>query len=401
MKRRALAALGGALLVYLGLPYLLVQQAGAGLIREGRRERRELTLTFDDGPDPVTTPLVLDALRDTQARATFFVIANRAEAHPDLIRRMLDEGHEVGAHAARHVHAWLRTPWDGFLDPARSARRIGVVTGQPVRFHRPPHGAYSLATVLGQRMAGLTGAHWSVEARDWDPAQSPTEVKERVLAQVTPGAVVVLHDAGPGARTTVPALPGLLTELHSRGYRCVPLGELDGAIPLDTAGLRRRLFIGLDAVYDRLHQVRPTEGRADNLFRTGRVTFPLHGVKLSNGTLIPQGIPAAEFHVNNPLLVDLGLRRSVRLAREDFRGVARDLRTRADLKDTQVVFCLSALSSLLAALGFETVDLPPADTRRLQRWANVLRRGYGSVPGAPQPKLSILSREAFLERYGD
>ncbi|WP_229780816.1 polysaccharide deacetylase family protein [Deinococcus malanensis] len=393
--------MSGVLLLYVGLPYLLVQLAGAGLIREGRRERRELALTFDDGPDPLTTPAVLDALHDAQAQATFFVMADRAEAYPELTRRMLDEGHEVAAHAARHVHAWLRAPWDAFLDPGRAARRIAAITGQPVRFHRPPHGAYTLATVLGQRAAGLTGAHWSVEARDWDPARTPAGVTDRVLAQVTPGAVVVLHDAGPGVQTTVMALPVLLKQLRARGYRCVPLRELDGAVPLDAVGLRRRLFITLDAAFDRLHRVQPTEGRADNLFRTGRVGFPLQGIRHADGTLIEQGTPAAEFHVNNPLLVDLGLRRSVRLAREDFRAVARDLQTRPDLQGTEVVFCLSALSSLLAALGFETVELPPADTRRLQRWANMLRRGYGSVPGAPQPKLSILSRKAFLARYGD
>ncbi|MDL2345728.1 polysaccharide deacetylase family protein, partial [Deinococcus sp. MIMF12] len=151
---------------------------------------------------------------------------------------------------------------------------------------------------------------------------------------------------------------------------------------------------------DRLGGVRPAGGRADGLFRVGRVRFPLAGVRLADGTLVPRGTPAAEFHVNNPLMVDLGLRRSVRLAREDFRDVARDLVTRPELREAEVVFCLSALSPLLAALGFETRDLPPATARRLHLWANVLRRAYGSPPDAPEPKLSVMGRAAFLERYG-
>nr|WP_221269532.1 polysaccharide deacetylase family protein [Deinococcus budaensis] len=385
---------------YALLPYLLVQRLNLGLIREGAQGTRALALTFDDGPDPATTPAVLDALREAGARATFFVMAGRAGAHPELIRRMLAEGHEVGAHAVRHVHAWGRTPWGAFLDPGRAARRVASVTGQPVRWHRPPHGAYTLATWAGQRAAGVTGAHWSVEGRDWHPASTPQTVRARVNAQAHPGGIAVLHDAGPGARVSVPMLPGLLADLGERGYRLVPLGELPGAAPLGARALPRRVMGGLDRVLDRLSRTRPAGGRADNLFRVGRVRFPLPHVTLADGTPVPRGTPAAEFHVNNPLLVDLGLRRSLRLAREDFRAVARDLQTRPELGDAQVVFCLSALSPLLATLGFETQALSPADTRRLQTWANVLRRAYGSDPDAPEPKLSVMGRAGFLERYG-
>ncbi|MPY65707.1 polysaccharide deacetylase family protein [Deinococcus sp. SDU3-2] len=398
MKRRGWVALG--LLAYLGLPYLLVQRLGLGLIREGRQGERAVALTFDDGPDPRTTPAVLDALREAGARATFFVVAGRAEAHPGLVARMLAEGHEVGAHGARHRHAWGRSPRGAFRDPGAAARRVSAVVGRPVPLHRPPHGGYTLATVLGQRAAGLTGAHWSVEGRDWHASATPEGLRSRLRALVRPGAVVVLHDAGPGARVTVPGLPGLLADLRARGYRLVPLGELEGASPLTPADLPRRVMGGLDALLDRLGGVRYAGGRADNLFRVGRVRFPLAGITLADGTPVPRGTPVAEFHVNNPLMVDLGLRRSVRLAREDFRDVARELVARPELQGAEVVFCLSALSPLLATLGFETHDLPPATARRLHLWANVLRRAYGSPPDAPEPKLSVMERTAFLERYG-
>jgi len=246
----------------------------------------------------------------------------------------------------------------------------------------------------------VTGAHWSVEGRDWHPASTPDTVRARVGALAHPGAVVVLHDAGPGARKTVPALPGLLADLRERGYALVPLGELEGAAPLGGRALPRRLMGGLDHLLDRLSRTRPAGGRADNLFRVGPVRFPLSGVTLADGTPVPRGTPAAEFHVNNPLLVDLGLRRSLRLAREDFRAVARDLQLRPELKEAQVVFCLSALSPLLATLGFETYSLSPSGTRRLRLWASLLRRAYGSDPDAPQPRLSVMGRGVFLERYG-
>ncbi len=401
MNRRAKGALEAGLLAYIGLPYLLVQLANLGLIREGKRARHEVALTFDDGPDPATTPAVLDALAAAGAKATFFVLAASAEAQPDLMARMLSEGHQVEAHAALHRHAWIRSLWGAFADPGEAARRIGKVTGQPVRLHRPPHGAYTLATILGQRKAGLTGAHWSIEGHDWHARFTPEQVRERLGRLLVPGAVVVLHDAGPGAQKAVPMLPGLLADLKVRGYKAVRLDALDGAAPQGRADFRRRAFLALDAIFDRLGGVTFAGGRADNLFRIARVPFPLSGVRLQNGQDVPAGVPALEFHVNNPVLVDLGPRASVRQARrDDLRVVARDWQTRMELADAQYIFCLSAVSPLLGLLNFENHDLPPGTARRLQGWANVLRRAYGNDPTAKAPRLSILSRQRFMELYG-
>lgn len=400
-KRGLVWGAGLGLLAYVGLPYALAQFAGLGLIREGRKARRELALTFDDGPDPQTTPAVLDALAAAGARATFFVLAPRARAYPDLIARMLAEGHQVEPHAQRHVHAWLRTPWGAARDPVRAARDLAAITGQPATLHRPPHGAYTLGTLWGQRRVGVRGVHWSVEGRDWHAASTPQGVRERLGRLVYPGAVVVLHDAGPGARVTVPLLPDLLADLRSRGYGLVTLAELDGARPGDLAALRRRAFLLLDRLFDRAGHIRPVGGRADTLFRLGPVAFPLAGVRLADGTPVPKGTPAAEFHVNNPLIVDIGPRNAVRQGRaRDLPFMARDLASRPDLRDAEVIFCLSALSPLLGIVHFETQAIPAADERRLRRWANVLRRVYGSQGEAQPPRLSILSRAEYLRLYG-
>ncbi|CAM4132055.1 polysaccharide deacetylase family protein [Deinococcus marmoris] len=391
-----------ALTAYLILPALAVQFANIGLLREGSRGRRELALTFDDGPDPTTTPAVLDALREAGARATFFVIAGRAADHPQLIARMLSEGHEVAAHAEKHLHAWIRTPWGSFLDVLRAVRRVGAVTGQSVRYHRPPHGAYTLATVLGQRAAGVRGVHWSVEGQDWHASLTPEGLRDRLLLRAGPGSIVVLHDAGPGAASTVAMLPGLLRELKVRGYAFKSVSGLEGATPVGSAALRRRAFIAVDYLFDRLGRIQPTAGRADNLFRTGYSAFPLRGVTLADGTAVPKGAPCAEFHVNNPLMVDLGINRpAIRQAQRDYRLVAGDLLRRPDLRGAQYVFCLSAVSPLMAVMGFETYDLPPADARRLQFWARVMRWGFAGAPKVAEPRLSILSRAAFLAQYGD
>ncbi|MFC4454339.1 polysaccharide deacetylase family protein [Deinococcus sonorensis] len=402
MRRRVvgLGVLGAA--VYVLLPYLLVQRLGLGLIREGRQRRRELALTFDDGPDPLSTPQVLDALKAAGARATFFVLLPRARAHPELLERIRQEGHQLEPHATLHRHAWLRTPWGAFLEPQRAARQLQQLTGQPPTVYRPPHGAYTLATVLGLRRARLPGAHWSVEGRDWHPASTPDGVRARLLRLIHPGAVVVLHDAGPGARVTLPMLPGLLARLTDRGYRLVPLSVLEGATPLTPAGLPRRLIRLLDRLYDRLGRVRRVADRHDTLVRAALVPFPLPDVALPDGGVLRRGDPVIEFHVNNPLMVDLGVRQTMRQAPQDLRWLAHDLLQDPEWRSARAVFCISALSPLLAQLGFATLPLPPGSERRLSRWAAVLRRAYGSpVLRTPQPRVSLLSLPAFLERYGD
>lgn len=237
---RVAGLLGAVGAIYIGLPYLLVQRLNLGIVRQGSGADQRFALTFDDGPDPDTTPAVLDALQARGVRGTFFVIASKAEAHPDLIARLLQEGHEVEPHAARHVHAWIRSPWGAFLDPIWAARRVSAVTGRPARYHRPPHGAYTLATVLGQRLAGVTGAHWSAEGGDWERGATAATLPAHVLAKLYPGAVLVLHDAGPGARVTVPALPELLRRLQQAGWLAGPLGELPGAGPRHWRDVLRR-----------------------------------------------------------------------------------------------------------------------------------------------------------------
>lgn len=402
------AALGVAAagLLVIGGPFLLWQRANLGLLRAGPQTRRVVALTFDDGPDPRSTPAVLDALNAAGAHATFFVLAAPAGAHPDLIARMLREGHEVQAHAVKHRHAWLRTPWGAYRDPGEAAARIGAVirqvgAEQPVTLHRPPHGAYSLFTRLGQRAAGLTGTHWSLEGQDWRAGQTPDGLHAHLRRALQPGAVIVLHDAGPGARVTVPALPGVLADLKERGYAATSLARLEGLRAEGPDDLPPRLMGTLDRLIDRATRTEPAGGLKDSILRVSPTRFPGPDLTLRGGLTLRAGVPAAEYHANNALMSQLGPVGTVRVARQDFRRVAADLQRRPELRGAQAVYCQSAVTPILERLGFETHDLPPATVRRLRVWANVLRRAYGAGATTQAPKLSVLSREDFLRLYGE
>jgi peptidoglycan/xylan/chitin deacetylase (PgdA/CDA1 family) len=165
-----------------------------GSVSSAATSRPEIAVTFDDGPDEQTTPGVLDALRGHGARATFFVLVGRAEAAPDLIGRMVREGHEIGLHGVDH-HRLPQLASSEIAERLRAGRRrLEALTRQPVTLYRPPFGAQSLRSYLLARRAGLRVVVWSAHAEDW-LQQAPAQLAERALARVRQGGVLLLHDA--------------------------------------------------------------------------------------------------------------------------------------------------------------------------------------------------------------
>ena len=188
-----------------------------------RRAGRRVALTFDDGPDPQRTPAVLDLLARQGVRATFFVVGARAEAHPELVRRMATEGHVVGNHS--YTHSW-RFPLRSLGRTMEELRRTGEVlhriTGRQPRLFRPPFGVTNPTIARAVRRLGLDPVGWSIRSLD-TMGQSPERVAARILRRLHPGAVILLHDRCAGSERLV----GLLVEgLRSRGLEPGALPEL-------------------------------------------------------------------------------------------------------------------------------------------------------------------------------
>jgi peptidoglycan/xylan/chitin deacetylase (PgdA/CDA1 family) len=155
---------------------------------------RRFALTFDDGPDPSSTPAVLAVLGAHRVRATFFLLVERAEAQPALVRRMLDEGHEVGLHGLDHARLTTLRAEQVAEQVAGGRRRLERVAGHEVTLFRPPYGAQSLRTWLAARRAGLEVVVWDGHAEDWVDHPAGTVVANAAAALV-PGGVLLLHDA--------------------------------------------------------------------------------------------------------------------------------------------------------------------------------------------------------------
>lgn len=160
-----------------------------------------IALTFDDGPDPVWTPRLLDLLKEVGARATFFVIGPRAARAPDLIERMSEEGHAIGLHCDEHArHSSRDIAW-GRRDTSRALHRLQELGSRPGLW-RVPWG--DLAWWSGQvaREQRLRLVHWTVDTHDWR-GDTAGQMFDSARDQLEDGAIVLAHDGiGPGARRT-------------------------------------------------------------------------------------------------------------------------------------------------------------------------------------------------------
>ncbi len=208
------------------LAYHLFVPGASGFARTFTRfetKQSEVWLTIDDGPDPIDTPLILELLDRHQARATFFLIGERAARHPKLVAEIARRGHEIGHHTHTHPSGtfWCSAPEQIAyeLDATLPYLSPGNVL-RPRRF-RAPVGIKNpfLATALAQR--GLRCIAWNVRSHDAF-ARDPAGVIARVLRQVRPGSVILMHE-GPSlhTRVRVHALAGVLTGLAERNLRCV------------------------------------------------------------------------------------------------------------------------------------------------------------------------------------
>lgn len=204
----------------------------------GTGHPRHIALTFDDGPDPESTPRFLDALDALGVRATFFVLGEHAVRHPGVVRETVRRGHELGVHGWRHTRPWRPAPARDAEEVARAVRVVHDLTGRRPRWYRPPYGILTAGRWRAARRAGLRTVLWSAWGRDWTAAATPASVRARIAADLRGGGTVLLHDSdrcgAPGCwRAALGALPALVRDCRAAGLTVGPLGahHLDPAPP--------------------------------------------------------------------------------------------------------------------------------------------------------------------------
>jgi peptidoglycan/xylan/chitin deacetylase (PgdA/CDA1 family) len=164
-----------------------------GSIRSVRTDGRLTALTFDDGPGPRWTPQILDILADHQYRATFFMLVDNARRQPELVRRVVAEGHEIGLHGFDHRRLAGGSRESTRRELASAASELAAISGVPVTYFRPPFGAQSVRSFLGERDAGLETVMWDLDSSDWSGLDEFT-VASKVVDGTRPGSIILLHD---------------------------------------------------------------------------------------------------------------------------------------------------------------------------------------------------------------
>jgi len=188
-----------------------------------RTNQRVLALTFDDGPSAELTPKLLDLLRKEGIRATFFVIGTNVQAHPEIARRIVAEGHEIANHSWSHPQLPRLGAERLEQEIQNTTDIIEQTTGQRVTMMRPPYGA-----INGRVKDAIIKTHgldlllWSVDPRDWT-RPGPEAVERRLLAGAAPGAIMLCHDIHPG---TIAAMPDTIAQLKAKGYSFATVSEL-------------------------------------------------------------------------------------------------------------------------------------------------------------------------------
>jgi len=196
--------------------------ANIEFITSGPPGGNRVALTFDDGPTPGITELILDELRWRKLHATFFMIGQRIAAAPDLARRVLAEGHEVGSHTFTHAKLTTLADPQAEEEIQKTQDILAEALNHRAAWFRPPYGVLrqNQAALLAKRGLGI--ALWSVDSQDWS---HPGEAKiiGTVLAEAKPGSIILCHDLH---RQTADAMGPILDGLLERGFTFATLSEL-------------------------------------------------------------------------------------------------------------------------------------------------------------------------------
>jgi len=398
---------------YAFLPALISRIFGFRVFMRGQTDK-EIALTFDDGPDPVYTPQLLDLLKRYGATGTFFLVGSHAEKHPEIVARIHREGHDIGIHNYVHHSNWFMRPKTVTKQILRTSDVIYRITGQRPKYYRPPWGIVNLFDF--RRLGHLQIVLWTSIFGDWRARLGADKLYKRMRAKLKPGEVFVLHDCGRtfGADEHAPAqmiaaLQRILEDGKRENYRFVGIAEMvqlternkkgkgaaatsdtpiehdmttlasrpdtnetpDAPVgkPVHRIGPVKRAIVGLwmlwESCFHVLFRLKPVgNGQAFN-YRIRKYTG--QPVLLKDGQQLRSGDCVMEMHFENKILFEMGMssrstvHTAIRLLREVERAIpdlARVLEEDPRGDKVKALYGISMIHRGADGLGFQTFDLP-------------------------------------------
>jgi peptidoglycan/xylan/chitin deacetylase (PgdA/CDA1 family) len=209
------------------------QRAFRPLVRAPRTNH--VVLTFDDGPDAVSTPRVLDVLEGLGVQSTFFLVGEQVERNPNIARDIVRRGHEVGSHGYLHRSHLSRSPRDTRSDLVRAKASIEDICGVRIGYFRPPFGLFNLTSWRICTQLGWKRVLWSRLTNDWDRGTTSDSITTRATDGLEDGEIVLLHDsrayAGAGSvDSLIAALPRIVAHIRSLNLAPARLADVTGAM---------------------------------------------------------------------------------------------------------------------------------------------------------------------------
>jgi peptidoglycan/xylan/chitin deacetylase (PgdA/CDA1 family) len=197
-------------------------------VRDSLDDPATFALTFDDGPHPQGTPAVLEALARDRALATFFLVGEQVERHPELVREIAAAGHSIGVHCNRHRNLLVLTTAQARADLAAAEYAIGSVLGAVPALYRPPYGIFTGASLAYARRRAWSPVLWSRDPKDFEEQATVDAIVATTGRDLRGGEIVLLHDCdrygAPGCwRRTVAALPRIIDAAAAVGVAAARL----------------------------------------------------------------------------------------------------------------------------------------------------------------------------------
>lgn len=178
----------------------------------------EIHLTFDDGPNPATTPYLLELFEDEGVKATFFVIGNQVEKHEDLLLEISKRGHAIGNHTYSHIFLPMLSQKAMEKEILTTNNRIKDVTGDAPKLFRPPFGIVDKKAHALVSQQGMKTVYWSAFSEDWRHI-GERSVVTRLTKYANPGAIMIMHELEPTGNQTISAARTLIRQLKEKNYR--------------------------------------------------------------------------------------------------------------------------------------------------------------------------------------
>jgi peptidoglycan-N-acetylglucosamine deacetylase len=209
----------------------LATDGGKGQLRvtwQGQSDAKLIALTFDDGPKPQWTPLVLDILDQHQVPATFFMVGKHVKQYGSVVQGRLDR-HEVGNHTWEHIDLARRTQQEAYRDLVTAHEEIVRATGRTPTVFRPPYGHFGGSAVLAADRLDYEMILWSLQMQEENFPHNPTGHARHIASQVTPNTILLAHDIdadGRDRRVAIDGLPLLFELLRGQGYEFVTVSQM-------------------------------------------------------------------------------------------------------------------------------------------------------------------------------